>query len=302
MNGPLPTALRHESTLMKVARRVGSDRLAWSLRRLHCPVARDDLVLEVGSGGNPYYRANVLCDAYIETRERHFVPLVHDRPTVLGFVERLPFRDDAFDFVIASHVLEHSRDPERFLSEIQRVGRAGYIEVPDAFMERLTCYLDHRLEITERAGRLRITKKRAHVHDPETAELFSHRASRIFPEWVAERPFAFHVRYYWSRATGGVQYQITNPDVDCTWPAEHTSSTRGRKTVRAAVHATVLRTARLLLSQNRRNRALDLMRLIRCPACGSTELSRRDGAIACAGCRQRHPIVHGGIIDFTSTA
>jgi len=106
-------------------------------------VAPEALVLEVGSGGNPYARANVLLDAYEVTRQRHWVPLKTDRPTVLGFVEHLPFKDKAFDFVIASHVLEHSADPDRFLSELQRVGRGGYIEVPDAFMERIIPYRDH---------------------------------------------------------------------------------------------------------------------------------------------------------------
>ena len=125
------------------------DKLAWSFRRLHVPVDKDALVLEVGSGGNPYFRSNVLIDAYYDTRERHYAKLIYDRPTVLGFVENLPFKDNSFDFVIASHVLEHSKDPAKFLSEIQRVAKAGYIEVPDAFFERLACYLDHRLEITD---------------------------------------------------------------------------------------------------------------------------------------------------------
>jgi hypothetical protein len=53
-----------ESLAMRVLNRLGMERLAWSLRRLHCPVPPEDLVLEVGSGGNPYPRANVLLDAY----------------------------------------------------------------------------------------------------------------------------------------------------------------------------------------------------------------------------------------------
>ena len=93
---------------MRLFRALGMERVAWALRRLHCPVGSDALVLEVGSGGNPYARANVLLDAYEETRQRHWAPLTTDRPTVLGFVEALPFRDGSFDFVIASHVLEHS--------------------------------------------------------------------------------------------------------------------------------------------------------------------------------------------------
>ena len=126
-----------ESMPMRLSKRLGLTRVAWALRRLHCPVAAEALVLEVGSGGNPYARANVLLDAYEVTGQRHWVPLVSDRPTILGFVESLPFKDKAFDFVIASHVLEHSSEPERFLAELQRVAKAGYIEVPDAFMERI---------------------------------------------------------------------------------------------------------------------------------------------------------------------
>ena len=164
--------LEPESNLMRFFRGVGMAPVAWALRRLHCPVAPDALVLEVGSGGNPYARANVLLDAYEETRHRHWAPLVADRPLVLGFAEELPFRDHAFDFVIASHVLEHSAHPERFLVELQRVARAGYIETPDAFMERVNPYRDHRLEVTSREGRLVIRKKTAWRADETVVDLY----------------------------------------------------------------------------------------------------------------------------------
>jgi SAM-dependent methyltransferase len=85
----------------------------------------------VGSGGNPYPRSNVLLDAYESSRERHWAPLTADRQTVLGFVENLPFKDKSFDYVIASHVLEHVLNPEVFMSEIYRVGGGrGYLEFP----------------------------------------------------------------------------------------------------------------------------------------------------------------------------
>ena len=159
--------LTHDSMPMRLSKYLGLTRIAWALRRLHCPVPSEALVLEVGSGGNPYARANVLLDAYEVTGQRHWAPLVSDRPTVLGFVESLPFKDKAFDFVIASHVLEHSSEPERFLAELQRVAKAGYIEVPDAFMERINPYRDHRLEVTLRNGGLVIRKK------PDWREYFS---------------------------------------------------------------------------------------------------------------------------------
>ncbi len=139
-----------ESFAMKLAGKLGLAKLRWSLRRLHVPVPEYALVLEVGSGGNPFPRSNVLLDAYEETRERHYDPLVHDRPTVISFGENLPFKNKAFDYVIAVHVLEHSPNPEKFLAELQRVAQAGYIETPDAFMERINPYKDHLLEVTVR--------------------------------------------------------------------------------------------------------------------------------------------------------
>lgn len=60
------------SRLMKHLLKLGLVRFAWSLRRFHAPVSKEALVLEAGSGGNPYFWANVLLDAYEHTREWHF--------------------------------------------------------------------------------------------------------------------------------------------------------------------------------------------------------------------------------------
>jgi len=64
-------------------------KIMWSMRRILVGkmISSSALVLEVGSGGNPYPRSNVLLDAYKETRERHWEPLVSDRlklPPILG--------------------------------------------------------------------------------------------------------------------------------------------------------------------------------------------------------------------------
>ena len=49
--------------------------------------------------------------------------------------EPWPFRDKQFDFVICSHTLEDIRDPLWVCSEIVRVGKRGYIEVPSRAFE-----------------------------------------------------------------------------------------------------------------------------------------------------------------------
>lgn len=286
----------HESKLMQFFRRLGLDSIAWPLRRLHCPVARDALVLEVGSGGSPYFRANVLCDAYEESEERFFAPLVCDRPMVISFAERLPFKDDAFDFVIASHVLEHSADPDRFLGELQRVAKAGYIEVPDAFMERLTHYAFHRLEITDGAEGLIIRKKKGYIQDQEVVALFHNKVRHLFPKWVARFPFEFHVRHYWSRSTGGIRYKIINPDCDATWPVPQLPAAAGdaRDPLIAVIKRRILATVRRWMSQNRRNASIDLISLLQCSTCGGGHFDvAKDSGVrraVCRGCGSELPI------------
>ena len=266
--------------------------LRWSLRRLRLPVGEAALVLEVGSGGNPFPRANVLLDAYEESQERHWEPLVRDRPTVLGFGENLPFRDKAFDFVIAAHVLEHSAAPERFLAELERVAHAGYIETPDAFMERVNPYKDHRLEVTLRDDCLLIRKKEAWIHDPQIVELYEQRAKRwLTQETIPGHPAEFHVRYFWKDK---IRFRIINPQADASWPAATShrlfAQTRGLKS--KIRHAT-LGVTQWLFSQRARNRRINLMLLLRCPRCHGLQLSRQESVIACNDCGATYEVRQG---------
>lgn len=288
---------KEQSILMRVAQRMGFVRLAWSLRRLHCPVKRDALVLEVGSGGNPYLRANVLLDAFEVTQQRHWVPLVADRPTVLGAVERLPFRDKCFDFVIASHVFEHSTQPELFLQELQRVAKAGYIEVPDALMERLNPYRDHRLEVTVRDGKLIVRKKAGWRTDPELVELFESRGKRwISGETIPRHPFDFHVRYYWSDT---IDFTVLNPEVDAAWEAPSGANPGAPHLgLRARINSCVLQAARSLFSQRRRNAGITLDKLLACPECRSVELNMDADLIVCSSCHTEYPVRNGLPVMF----
>ena len=250
--------------------------------------------MEVGSGGKPYPRADVLLDAYENTRERNWEPLKADRPTVLGFVEKLPFRDKAFDFVIASHVLEHSADPEQFIAELQRVAKAGYIEVPDAFFERINPLLDHHLEITQRDGRLVIRKKPSPVVDQNLVELYEDRAKKyVTTELFVGHPFAFHVRYYWHEK---IDFEVVNPQIDAAWVAQVTeaplfdTSLLG-SSLRHRVQGAVLNLLQKI-SRGRR-RQIDLQKLLRCPACLNEELVSEPDHVLCSKCNRTYPIRNG---------
>lgn len=277
-----------ESTSMAWLRKHGFGPMAWALRRFHTPVKQNALVLEVGAGGNPYPRANVLLDAYEATRQRHWAPLTADRPTVLGFVENLPFKDHAFDFVIAAHVLEHSADPARFIAELQRVAKAGYIEVPDAFMERINPYMDHRLEITSRNNQLIIRKKESWQHDEEVIELYEDRVKPVLTSKLIPRhPFEFHVRYYWE---GEISYVIVNPDTDSEWPAPVILRDAPAMSMGGRIRQITRDLLRGLLSQRQRNASLDLLPLLRCTTCHALNLSRIADAVHCMECGTSFPV------------
>ncbi len=110
----------------------------------------NDLVLDVGGWACPFNRANWVIDAEpYETRgfyarngmgkaqggEKEYF----NRDT---WVERdicdkepWPFKDNFFDFSICSHTLEDIRDPLYVCSELIRVSKRGYIEVPSRLVE-----------------------------------------------------------------------------------------------------------------------------------------------------------------------
>ena len=266
-------------------------RFAWSLRRINIKIPPNALVLEVGSGGNPYPRANVLLDAYEETRERHWIPLIHDRPTVLSFGENLPFKDKSFDYVIAAHVLEHTPYPEKFLAELQRVARGGYIETPDALMERINPYKDHRLEVTVRDEGLVIRKKPAWIYDADLVELYEERAKTIITrETIPQHAAEFHMRYIWQDK---IKFSIVNPEVDATWTPPSPSLDAPRHLgIKAKLRLLILNLIRTWFSQGSRNAKLDILPLMRCPKCHSENLERLSPTeIVCKNCDALYQIV-----------
>lgn len=94
-------------------------------------IAETDLVLDVGSGGYPFKRANHLADKFPDETTHRVEPIVLDGRTFFEVdIEKLPFVDGAYDFVFCSHVMEHLDNPGQAMRELSRVGKRGYLEVP----------------------------------------------------------------------------------------------------------------------------------------------------------------------------
>ena len=192
-------------------------KIKWALRKAKLPVGKNDLVLDVGSGGTPFPRSDILLDRVTGSEHRCGATMVIDRLAVFGDAQKMPFKDKSFDFVVASHILEHMSEPEIFIKELQRVAKAGYIEVPNAVFERFFPYDIHCLEIMKINDTLHIHKKKSQTEDSFLGNL------GIFvddPKWkylFEEDSEMFHSRLYWN---SNIKYKIYNPEVSCDWIEE----------------------------------------------------------------------------------
>jgi hypothetical protein len=98
------------------------------------------LVLDVGGGARPFPRADWVLDLMGFAQRGQLGWDGHrgderfdERTWVRRDIcdrEPWPFADDQFDFAVCSHTLEDVRDPVWVAGELQRVARAGYVEVP----------------------------------------------------------------------------------------------------------------------------------------------------------------------------
>ena len=142
---------------------------------------RDGRVVEIGSGHRPWPQSHVLVDKTLEDSERTGSIQTGGRPLIIADMDDLPFRDGAFPFSIASHVLEHASDYERALAELTRVSRAGYIETPSPLFEFIEPHREYHNWIVSRQGAgLGFQRK-------EKGDLYKHTLLRR----LSERNFAF---------------------------------------------------------------------------------------------------------------
>ncbi len=88
-------------------------------------------ILDIGCG----YSANEFADVIADVKDltSHY----KDRKFVRIIENKLPFKDKEFDFVIASHVIEHVENFEFFIKELERISAKGYIELPTRFADNL---------------------------------------------------------------------------------------------------------------------------------------------------------------------
>ena len=88
-------------------------------------------ILDIGCGYNASKFARVICD--VQDLSNYY----DDKKFIQLTEKKLPFKDKEFDFVVASHVMEHVEDVDFFIKELERVSRKGYIELPTMLEDNL---------------------------------------------------------------------------------------------------------------------------------------------------------------------
>ena len=92
---------------------------------------KDWKILDIGCG----YRANKNATVVADILD---LSHLYKNKKFIKITEKvLPFKNKEFDFVIASHVIEHIEDFEFFIKELERISSKGYIELPSRLGDNL---------------------------------------------------------------------------------------------------------------------------------------------------------------------
>ena len=134
-------------------------------------------VLDIGCGYTAHKNATVICD--IQDLSNFY----NDKNFVILDGNILPFKDNQFDFVIASHVIEHVKDVNTFIKELSRVSSKGYIELPTILEDNLVFEnkKDHiwHMEFDDIENKLNISEKIQYL-EPVITVSTSKKFSKIF--------------------------------------------------------------------------------------------------------------------------
>ena len=154
-------------------------------------------ILDIGCGYRANKYASVIADVLDLSdfyKEKKFIRIKD---------KKLPFKDKEFDFVIASHVIEHVEDFEFFLKELERISTKGYIELPTRLGDNLV--FENKTDhiwwfIYDDINNLIIASKRYLLLDPfinvSTAKLFE----KVFRESLV-------IELAWEKR---IEYKIDN--------------------------------------------------------------------------------------------
>lgn len=289
-------------------------------------------VLEIGGGGFPHPRTSLILDKFLMedgVRQRGQADLVIDRPFVHADACKMPFADKSFDYVIASHVIEHipKEDIEKFTHELKRVGIAGYIEAPGPLYETLRDIPEHLWFVVCADNTVHIAPKRKKdippqkrlvnpmFYDPGFSPILS-RHSDIWHtgmEWEGSFGLQIHEsldelwEFYNEEEIMDTIKKRVNRNSDRTEQEKRERIfdplfvNRTKRTVAWRTLRSVKRTCIKLAKQGAQPRKfyLEWREVVVCPNCMG-QLKEQENVLECKACKLHFPISEGDIPSFVN--
>lgn len=286
-------------------------------------------VLEIGGGGFPHPRTSLILDKFLledGVHQRGEADLVIDRPFVHADACKMPFADKSFDYVIASHVIEHipEAEIESFVREINRVGNAGYIEAPGPLYETLRDIPEHLWFVVCAGNTVHLAPKRREDIPPQKRLINPMFYDSGFSPILSRHSDIWHTGMEW---LGSFRLQI-HESLDELWEyydekelmdriKQRVNSEKNKKKTRIfdpsfiskIKRSAVWRVAKLLKQscinlahKNRGNSQpqrsyLPWRDIVVCPNC-MKKLSEHGNILECKACKTCFPILEGDIPCF----
>ncbi len=280
-------------------------------------------VLEIGSGGKPHPFSSVIVDKFLDEpcaiRQRGGKDIIIDRPFIKADACLLPLKDDSFDYVIASHVVEHIpvNSIKDFFLEIDRVAKAGYIEAPSLLFECLLDIPEHIWIVACKEDGVHLYKKR--YEDISLLKKFflpMFRMDKAFWKWnISRYDDLWLTGLEWS---GSVKFTI-HKSIDeilnlydekqivdyiariCKQPVESKKRPVLRKILK--VKTSLEKKYKHILNSSKASTAnkpkMKWRDIVVCPHC-KTELKENNNALVCNACNRKYEILEGDIPSFVS--
>jgi uncharacterized protein YbaR (Trm112 family) len=230
------------------------------------------LVIDIGSGQTANPRADVVVDKYVTDDFERGSPLDLTKPLVVGDGHCLPFANDTFAYVVASHVLEHATDPILFAAELSRIGQAGFIQVPTRQAE-LTFGWPFHPWLIDRVDDTLIFNPRGSLK-AHAGDYFHHSfaESTLFQVWFSAHRDVWHHSIHWN---GSIAVRVSGDSA-----APETAA------------LDVERARQILPSMGAKAPEGRLRAALRCPS-DQGSLADAAGHLTCSTCGRSYPVAGG---------